>query len=79
MLEHTVTKFVDVNGRRTRVVVDGEADQPSVVLLHGIGRSLEDWESQFSPLRRAGYRVIALDLPGNGFSCLLYTSDAADE
>jgi pimeloyl-ACP methyl ester carboxylesterase len=69
-----VTKFVDVNGRRTRVLVEGEADQPPVLLLHGIGRSLEDWAPQFAPLRRAGYRVIALDLPGNGFSDRLPTS-----
>jgi pimeloyl-ACP methyl ester carboxylesterase len=69
-----LTEFVDVKGRRTRITVEGQADQPPVLLVHGIGRSLEDWAPQFSPLRRAGYRVIALDLPGNGFSDRLSTS-----
>ncbi len=57
-----------VQGRRTRVIVKGDAHMPPVLFLHGIGRSLEDWEPQFSAYRHAGYRVIALDLPGNGFS-----------
>jgi pimeloyl-ACP methyl ester carboxylesterase len=72
--ERKLTKYIDVKGRRTRVLVDGEADQPPVLFLHGIGRSLEDWEPQFAPLRRAGFRVIAVDLPGNGFSDRLPTS-----
>jgi pimeloyl-ACP methyl ester carboxylesterase len=59
---------VDVKGRRTRILVEGNADGPPILLLHGIGRSLEDWQPQFSRYRRAGYRVIALDLPGFGFS-----------
>lgn len=61
-------RSMDVNGRRTRVLVDGHAEQPPVLLLHGIGRSLEDWKPQFAGLREAGYRVIAPDLPGSGFS-----------
>jgi pimeloyl-ACP methyl ester carboxylesterase len=67
-------KSVDVKDRRTRVLIEGGADRPPILLLHGIGRSLEDWEPQFSLLRQAGYRVIALDLPGNGFSARLPTS-----
>jgi pimeloyl-ACP methyl ester carboxylesterase len=61
-------KSVEVKGRRTRVFIESDSDQPPIVLLHGVGRSLEDWQPQFSLLRQAGYRVIALDLPGNGFS-----------
>lgn len=55
-----------VNGRRTRVHVDGDPDRPAILLLHGIGRSLEDWSPQFP--RLAGYRTIALDMPGFGYS-----------
>jgi pimeloyl-ACP methyl ester carboxylesterase len=62
------TKSIDVKGRRTRVLVEGNTDDPPILLLHGIGRSLEDWEPQFSRLRQAGYRVIAPDLPGCGYS-----------
>jgi pimeloyl-ACP methyl ester carboxylesterase len=59
--------FVAVDGRRTRVRVDGDPDNPPVLLLHGVGRSLEDWATQWE--RLAGdYRVITLDIPGFGFS-----------
>lgn len=59
--------FVEVEGRRVRVRVVGDADKPPVLLIHGIGRSLEDWDPQYE--RFAGdFRVIALDVPGFGFS-----------
>lgn len=38
-----------------------------MLLLHGVGRSLEDWAPQYPRLART-HRVIALDLPGSGFS-----------
>ena len=38
-----------------------------MLLIHGIGRSLEDWAPQYERLA-AGHRVIALDVPGFGFS-----------
>src|SRR5207253_9817156 len=59
--------MIDVQGRRTRVRVEGDPENPPVLLLHGIGRSLEDWDLQFGRLAGA-FRVIALDLPGSGFS-----------
>ena len=57
---------IAVGDRRIRIWVDGPANRPAVLLLHGLGRSLEDWE----PLcqRLAGHRVIAVDMPGFGFS-----------
>jgi pimeloyl-ACP methyl ester carboxylesterase len=58
---------ISVNGRRTRVRVEGDAANPPMLLLHGIGRSLEDWAPQY-PLLAASHRVIALDIPGFGFS-----------
>jgi pimeloyl-ACP methyl ester carboxylesterase len=45
----------------------GDTRNPTVLLLHGIGRSLEDWDLQF-PLLARRWRVVALDLPGFGFS-----------
>jgi pimeloyl-ACP methyl ester carboxylesterase len=59
--------FITVDGRLTRVRVAGNPSHPPVVLIHGIGRSLEDWELQF-PKLTAAHRVIALDMPGSGFS-----------
>lgn len=61
---------LNVAGRRTRVRVEGDPTHPPLLLLHGIGRSLEDWGPQFSRLSDT-YRVIALDVPGFGFSARL--------
>lgn len=58
-----------VKGRSTRVRVEGAAPDPPIVLLHGLGRSLEDWAPQHR--RLDGYRTIALDMPGFGFSTRL--------
>ncbi|MFD5538818.1 alpha/beta fold hydrolase [Streptomyces sp. NPDC127079] len=59
--------FLSVSGRRIRVRVEGDPADPPVLLLHGIGRSLEDWAPQYPRLAQ-GHRLIALDLPGFGFS-----------
>ncbi|EFG10438.1 hydrolase [Streptomyces clavuligerus] len=58
------TASVDVDGHPVRYRATGTG--PPVVLLHGLGRSLEDWE----PLRTAlpAHRLLALDLPGFGWS-----------
>ncbi|BBX06830.1 alpha/beta fold hydrolase [Mycolicibacterium aichiense] len=61
------TAFVEVDGRRTRIRVDGDPGNPPVLLIHGIGRSLEDWAPQHERLARS-YRTISLDVPGFGFS-----------
>ena len=61
------TAFVDVDGRRTRVRVDGDPANPPVLLVHGIGRSMEDWALQYERLAQS-YRTISLDVPGFGYS-----------
>ena len=61
------TAMIGVEGRRTRVRVDGDRADTPVVLIHGIGRSMEDWAPQF-PLLSEGHRLIAMDLPGSGFT-----------
>ncbi len=59
--------FVEVDGRRTRVRVGGDPANPPVLLIHGIGRSMEDWSTQYERLGQS-YRTIALDVPpGFGF------------
>lgn len=63
----SLPSFIDVDGRRTRVRVDGDPDSPPVLLVHGIGRSMEDWAPQYERLEQS-YRTIALDMPGFGFS-----------
>ncbi len=59
--------FVEVDGRRVRVRVDGDPGNRPVLLIHGIGRSLEDWATQYERLAQS-YRTISLDVPGFGFS-----------
>jgi pimeloyl-ACP methyl ester carboxylesterase len=54
-----------VGGRRVRYRVSG--DGPTVVMLHGIGRSLEDWNEQHALLQDR-FRVVSLDLAGFGGS-----------
>ena len=65
MSTSTATCYLTVRGRQVRYRVDG-AGTP-VILLHGIGRSLEDWTEQHE-LLRARYRVYSLDLAGSGWS-----------
>ncbi|MFI7543910.1 alpha/beta fold hydrolase [Actinoplanes sp. NPDC049599] len=56
-----------VRGARIRVRESGDPAHPPLLLLHGIGRSLEDWDPQHD--RLAGeHRVISVDLPGFGLS-----------
>ena len=59
--------YVEVQGARIRYHETGAQDGPPIVLLHGIGRSLEDWALQHDRLPPT-YRVISLDLPGSGLS-----------
>lgn len=44
-----------------------EGNGEPLLLIHSIGQSLYTWRNVFYPLT-ARYRVIALDLPGHGFS-----------
>jgi pimeloyl-ACP methyl ester carboxylesterase len=62
-----MTDHVTVRGARIRTRVTGDPAHPPVVLLHGIGRSLEDWDPQHDRLA-AGHRVISVDMPGFGLS-----------
>jgi pimeloyl-ACP methyl ester carboxylesterase len=59
--------YVDVRGTRIRYHETGPATAPPVVMLHGIGRSLEDWSLQHDRLS-GEHRVISVDMPGFGLS-----------
>lgn len=51
--------LIKVAGRTTRVRIDGDHSGPPLVLLHGIGRSLEDWSPAIVALAERR-RVISL-------------------
>src|SRR4051794_24439602 len=54
-----------VDGLRLRYVEVGSG--PAVLLVHGIGSTLEYWRGNMDALAEH-HRVIAIDLPGSGFS-----------
>lgn len=58
--------YISAEGVRVRYR-DSGGTGPAVLLLHGIGGSLELWSAQFTEANR-GLRLIALDLPGHGLS-----------
>jgi pimeloyl-ACP methyl ester carboxylesterase len=57
------TRYVEVDGHPVRVRESGPLDGAPVLLIHGIGRSLEDWQPTHDLLAR-DHRVVSLDLPG---------------
>ena len=59
--------YLQVDGAQIRIRESGDPALPPVLLLHGIGRSLEDWAPQHDRLSDA-HRVISMDLPGFGLS-----------
>jgi cation diffusion facilitator CzcD-associated flavoprotein CzcO/pimeloyl-ACP methyl ester carboxylesterase len=59
------TRVLDVDGTRIRYRVTGNG-RP-LLMLHGIGQSLEDWNDQHERLS-ADHTVYSLDLPGFAYS-----------
>ena len=56
------------SGLHARVVEAGPSDGPAVVLVHGWACTAFAWRRQVPALAAAGYRVVAFDLTGHGFS-----------
>ena len=56
------------SGLELRVLEAGPADGPPVLLVHGWAVSAYLWRHNILPLANAGYRVLAMDLPGHGLS-----------
>lgn len=59
------SRFVEVAGLRWHVQIMGEG--PDLTLLHGAGAATHTWRD-LAPLLARRFRVIALDLPGHGFT-----------
>lgn len=60
--------FIDVDGIRVHYQEAGDRHAPALVLIHGFASSTLVWSKVFLPLAAAGYRVIALDMLGYGYS-----------
>lgn len=60
--------FTEVNGVRVHYQEAGDSDAPAMILIHGFAASNLVWSKVFLELAAAGFRVIAPDLPGYGYS-----------
>ncbi|RTM08948.1 MAG: alpha/beta hydrolase [Hyphomicrobiales bacterium] len=59
-------KFVEIDGNRIHYVEEGEG-RP-IVFLHGLGAQLHHFRQTLFGRFGAGYRLVALDRPGSGYS-----------
>ncbi len=57
-------RYIKIGEINTRYWTAGDTG-PNVLLIHGVGRFLEEWLPSFDTLA-AHFRVFALDLPGHG-------------
>lgn len=62
------SRFVEVEGVRVHYQEAGRADAPAVLLIHGFCASNFVWGDVLLTVAEAGYRVVAPDLVGYGFS-----------
>lgn len=62
------SRFVDVDGLRVHYQEAGDQTAPPIVLIHGFLSSTFVWSHVFLELAAAGFRVIAPDLLGYGYS-----------
>ena len=60
--------FIDIDGTRVHYQEAGNPKAPALVLIHGFASSTLVWSKVFLKFAEAGYRVIALDMLGFGYS-----------
>ena len=62
------SRFTEVDGVRVHYQEAGDPSAPPMILIHGFAASNLVWSKVFLEFAAAGYRVIAPDLPGYGYS-----------
>ncbi|MGI8565930.1 MAG: alpha/beta fold hydrolase [Pyrinomonadaceae bacterium] len=62
------SRFVEVDGVRVHYQEAGDSAAPPILLIHGFCASTFVWGDVLLPIARMGYRVVAPDLIGFGFS-----------
>src|SRR5258708_8888907 len=60
--------FTTIDGARIHYQEAGDEHAPPILLIHGFISSTLIWDEVFLPLAAAGFRVVAPDLPGYGYS-----------
>jgi magnesium chelatase accessory protein len=69
---HDASRFVAAGGVRWHVQALGPAGAPAVLLIHGTGAATHSWRL-LAPRLATDLRVVAIDLPGHGFSSMAAT------
>src|SRR5687767_9708706 len=64
--EHS--QFVEVDGIRVHFQEAGHPSAPPLILIHGFASSTLVWSKVFLRLADTGFRVIAIDMLGFGYS-----------
>lgn len=67
----------DIEWRETRLRYAVAGEGPPLVLVHGLGGTIENWRALAPPLS-ARHRVLVPDLPGHGHSALLREAHDVD-
>src|SRR5215204_4809744 len=62
------SRFIDLDGVRVHYQEAGNVAHPALVLIHGFASSTLVWSKVFLDLAAAGFRVIAVDMLGYGYS-----------
>ena len=62
------SRFVDIDGIRVHYQEAGDPNAPALVLIHGFASSTLVWSKVVLPLAALGFRVIAIDMVGFGYS-----------
>ena len=60
--------FTTIGGVRIHYQEVGDEEAPPLILIHGFISATLVWSEVLRPLADAGFRVIAMDLPGYGYS-----------
>ena len=63
---HGTRNFVKVGAEK--IYIEDKGEGPVVLLIHGFGASNKSWRAVRPGLLERGFRVLAVDLPGHGFS-----------
>ena len=61
------SRFVEAAGIRWHVQEMGKPDAPVMLLIHGTGAATHSWRG-LVPLLKDRFRLVAMDLPGHGFT-----------
>ncbi|WP_338424885.1 alpha/beta fold hydrolase [Sphingopyxis kveilinensis] len=64
--EAVTSQWADIGGHKLHYVAAGSG--PLVILIHGWADTHRTWERQLPVLAAAGFRAVAVDLPGCGLS-----------